>query len=296
MHLYIALLNLLLLLAACGQSDYESSDALRARRESYLGLARQVQEPVAGFVDSDKCDSLLHSALLGSGGAEVDLAAAREPSGRWLRRPTHLPECLGSGDSRSTISRDMLVGVLWYAWAHRDLDMAERLWDFWESRDWKLGDSEHSLEPMSRIYGTPTLQATLAEVIHRLGGADHSIRRTPIRSVGGQTGFRKHLELLDILLWREMTGILSPDEYLIVEQYARRYPEDALAQYVAGRYAEAERLLLRHHPEDRLLTSADICSPLTYERDGRDPCPEEGRTHAPIHFLFLSGLLLGKVR
>jgi hypothetical protein len=188
----------------------------------------------------------------------------------------------------------MLVGVLWFSWATRDLEMAERLWDFWESRNWKLGDSDHAIEPMSRIYGTPTLQLTLAEVIYRLGGANHSIRQLPlIRVAGGNlTGFRKHLEILDILLWGQMTGGYTGQELTTLDTYALRYPSDALVQLAVGNYGKADELLRLHHPEHRLPTSADMCSPMAYERDTLEACPEQGRIHAPIHFLFVSRILL----
>jgi hypothetical protein len=265
-------------------------------RETYLSLVRRTQEPVGLFVDVDHCDSLLHSGLLGAGGVEVYLHAAREESGRWLRRPVYLQECMAAGASKSTISRDMLLGVLWYTWMARDLDMAERLWAFGESRDWKMGDSDNTVEGISRIYYPPSSQSTLAELIYQLGGANHTVRKLPIRSLGGQTGFRKHLEVLDILLWGEMTGGYTVHELSILDSYLARYPSDALVAYATGNYGRADYLLRLHHPADRLPTSADMCSPLAYERDTLAPCPDVDphRIHAPIHFLMISQLLLGR--
>lgn len=273
------------------ENGYKATEELKELREVYLNLVKDVQDD-DGFVDTDKCDSLLHSALLGAGGATVHLSAAREESGRWLRRPQSYQECLASGGSRSTISRDMLLGVMWYAWATRDLKMAEDLWSFGESRDWKMGDSDNSADGISRIYMTPTMQATLAELIHRLGGANHTIRKLPARNIGNQTGFRMHLELLDLILWREMTGAYSLLEIGIIDTYLARHPSNALVNYAAGRYGKADRLLRLHHPEGRLPTSADMCSPMAYETETLDPCPNAGRTHAPIHYLFISSLLL----
>ena len=294
----VLLIPAALLVLSCGRSGQPETSSLppewmtrlEERRASYLDLIPGVQDE-AGFVDTDQCDSLLHTALLGAGEVPVDLAAAREDSGRWLRRPISLPECLSEGRSKSTISRDMLLGVIWYGWASRDRDLLERLWSYGEVRWWRMGDSDGSLDGMSRIYLTPNMQALLAEAIHQLGGADHTIRHWPARMTGGLTGFQKHLELLGIILWQEMRSGLTPAEGTILAQYLARYPGDALVRYATGDLEETARLLLQDHPEGRLPTSDDMCSPMAYERDSLDPCPGEGRAHAPIHFIFISKLL-----
>jgi len=127
-----------------------------------------------GFVLTDHCDSTLFSGLLGASGYRVDMTAAEVGPGHWLRRPTSYPECWGCGKSRSTISRDMLLGVYWWAWANKDRGVLERMWDYGVSHFW--------LMCRGRMFGmdtvmNPAMIATLAELIYRLGGKNHWFAR-----------------------------------------------------------------------------------------------------------------------
>lgn len=289
------LLTLLLLLAAagCGAPDYTPSPILRQQRADYLEWIKPLQG-IAGFISTTQCDSLLHSALLAAGGAEVDVVAARQESGRWLRRPVGLPECLAVGESRSTISRDQLIGVMVWAVVSERRDVLEELWSHGKSRDWKMGDSDNSIEGISRIYLSPNLIGTLAQAIHSMGGADHPERFMRLRITTPNTGFRRHLDLLDILM-RDRLGIdRTPLDIIHIEMYRRELPDNPLVQFLAGRYVEAERLLLRFHPADRLPDSGETCDPLAWERDYIRKCPGAADQVAPVHFLLLSRLLIEK--
>ena len=289
----IATLLLLLLPTGCGAPDYTPAPELRQQRADYLEWVKPLQGP-SGYISTDRCDSLLHSALLAAGGAEVDVLAAREPSGRWLRRPVGLPECLASGESRSTISRDQLLGVMVWAVVGERRDVLESLWSYGSSRDWKMGDSDNSIEGISRIYLSPNLIGTLAQAIYVMGGKEHPERFMRLRITTPNEGFRRHLDLLDIMM-RDRLGIYRTSlDIIFIEIYRRELPDNPLVQFLAGRYVEAERLLLRFHPADRLPDSGETCDPLAWERDRIRECPGEAEQVVPVHFIFLSRLLIEK--
>ena len=289
----IATLLLLLLPTGCGAPDYTPTLELRQQRADYLEWVKPLQG-VSKFISTDRCDSLLHSALLAAGGAEVDVLAAREPSGRWLRRPVGLPECLASGESRSTISRDQLIGVMTWAIMGERRDVLEALWDFGKSRDWKMGDSDGTIEGISRIYLSPNLIGTLAQAIYVMGGADHPERFMRLRITTPNEGFRRHLDLLDIMM-RDRLGIdRTALDIVFIEAYRRELRDNPLVQFLAGRYVEAERLLLHFHPIDRLPNSSETCGGLAWEHDIIESCPGVANEVPPVHFLLLSRILIEK--
>ena len=283
----------LLLLSSCGVQDYTPSPILRQQRADYLQWVKPLQGP-HGFISTTQCDSLLHSALLAAGGAEVDVTAAREASGRWLRRPTDLPECLSVGESRSTISRDQILGVMVWAVMGERRDVLEALWQFGVTRDWKMGDSDNTIEGISRIYLSPNLIGTIAQAIYYMGGADHPERFMRLRITTPNVGFRRHLDLLDIMM-RDRLGIdRTALDIIFIEAYRRELRDNPLVQLLAGKYVEAERLLLRFNPVDRLPNSGETCGELTYQRDILESCPGVADQVVPVHFILLSRLLIEK--
>lgn len=283
----------LLLLSSCGVQDYTPSPILRQQRADYLEWVKPLQGPHK-FISTAHCDSLLHSALLAAGGAEVDVLAAREASGRWLRRPTDMPECLSVGESRSTISRDQILGVMVWAVMGERRDVLEALWQFGVTRDWKMGDSDNTIEGISRIYLSPNLIGTLAQAIYRMGGADHPERFMRLRIATPNEGFRRHLDLLDIMM-RDRLGIdRTALDIIFIEAYRRELRDNPIVQFLAGRYVEAERLLLRFHPVGRLPDSGETCGPLAWERDILESCPGVIDEMPPVHFLLLSRVLIEK--
>lgn len=292
------------LLTSCGPSGsggaWSPSPELEARHTRYTELLPTIRDE-NGFVDVDRCDSLLFSGLTAVGaGVPIGLAAAEAEPGKWLRRPVQYPECLASGGSQSEISQDMLLGVMWYAWRNRDLGMLERLYEYGERNNWVMGAGV-----VSRTLMRPPLRATLAQLIHRLGGE----RRPLVASIGdpwvtaGIDGFQAHLQILHILLRNEAYGRVSGTAIRAVRAHYEREPRNPLfgaAAAVVGiaTPAHAERLLLDsplHYP-DRLATSADRCEEWATQRDysgNYEPCPGQGRVHSPGDWLFAYRILRG---
>lgn len=293
-------LFLILLSLACGRSQADrpqasDRDALAAKAQTYATLVLDVQAE-AGFIHADECDSLLFSSLLAASGyADVAVTAAEASPGRWLRRPASLPECWLNGLSRSTISRDQLLGVLWWAWRHQRLDVLDRLWAYGAQRAWLMGEDN--------LGGGHTVLVPILPLVARvrkaLGGPDSLYAYLPLPSEfdDGKTGFEAHLQVLQLMLDDEVRGGLGPSARARLREQAERQPQNPLFRLAAGDVDEATRLLLEHPawPEGRLPTTADRKAPWVLERDyGPDwePGMLEEKQLTGADLLFVAHLIL----
>lgn len=188
-----------------------------------------------GFVDTAKCDSTLFTGMVSAGGKRADLTAAERSPGEWLRRPIDYPECWENGKSRSTISRDMILGVYLHAWKYKDLKMLERLWEYGEENFWRMGDG--------RLKGADTIMnsamiSTLAEMIYQLGGENHFISRNlpVVWSVTEEDGqfYINRLTALHLILRREAYGDLSAQAEAVLQTLAETWSDNPLFLYAAG--------------------------------------------------------------
>lgn len=298
-----------LFLLSCGQHKEKvttvntvASDATRAqlrdRYDLYLeGLKSRHQGP-AGFILSEACDSLLFTGLVAATVPDiaVDLTAARDAGGAWHRRPLSLPECYPEF-SGSSISRDMLVGVLWYAWRTKRLDIAEQLLSYGHAHGWVMGAG-----PYSRTYVMPGLQSTIAEVVYRLGGHNDAALRSFPQVYGDADGYELHLQVLLILLRGELTGNIGDWALEKLQTAFTSNQRNALyayahAKWVSGDYAPAYAALAdaNYFPPDRLPSTKKYCAEWLWQRDlGADwqPCPSENsKEHSGADWLFVYGLL-----
>jgi hypothetical protein len=297
---FSVLLTILLIVTACGRAEVRSSgySPAQALRDAYSTIAEQnaqLRDP-NGFIDVEHCDSLLFSSLNAVGAdITIDIYSARNEQGQWFRRPLDYPECYASGFSKSSISRDMLLGLMWYLWSTRDLQGLQALYDYGEERNWIMGEGDSA-----RINLRLGLQTTLEAAIRRLKGDRLPLIELADPFLGSPTGYEAHLQVLHILLRGEIYGSLSQSTAGKLLEQHKRQPRNPLfayasARYVTGDYALAERLLLGGiWPLDRLATSEDYCSPWPIERDdGADwlPC-NQGKLHSNGDWLFVARLLL----
>jgi hypothetical protein len=305
-HLLLLPLVLLLLsapslLTACGSGGSSSSPVppfhyslpldLEQKQTLYRSLVPSVQNP-NGFIETDKCDSLQMTALLGASGVNVPNLPGAEPSpGKWLRRDTASGSCYPVG-SGSEISRDMLLGVMWYAWSHKDLSMLERMYQYGEQNNWVMGAGD-----IART-GFRTLRGTLAAEIHVLGGkhrpSDELLADPQVLALDG---YGAHLQALHILLRGEIYGQLSNWSRHQLRKLADENPDSPLMNAAAARWIGGEYLQkyisaasnTTYFPADRLPTSADRCIDwATQQKNPKDwaPCPEENRIHSGGDWLF----------
>ena len=263
----------------------------------YMSLLPEQQDD-NGFVMHSHCDATLFSGLLGSTPyVSVNLDAANK-NGKWSRRPyvegkdTCFPK-----NSRSTISRDMFLGILFYILENRRLDLAEEILQYGLRNSWIMGDGE-----ISRTYLTPNMRVILTEIIYKLSGKD-SIRRYTNRTTGRTEGYQAHLDVVAIILFgRAAGGIHDGDKEVLKYQYERQ-PKNALYSYAYHLYHsdnlnEAVELLMDEaiFPHDRLPTSEDRYEGWIFQRDaGSDWQPSQGsfEQHSGADFIFLYWLIFG---
>ena len=140
-----------LFLLACGKKDIdekkaEPSDFLERLRERYKWYLdeeiKKTWDVETGWPDAKDCDGLLWAGLAKAAGvSSVKLELAEYEPGKLHRRPKS--PCWANGQdlgSKSTISRDMVLGWLWGSTAHSDWDAIKRFQQRGEDKNWVIGD------------------------------------------------------------------------------------------------------------------------------------------------------------
>jgi hypothetical protein len=247
-----------------------------------------------GFIMSNHCDSLLFTSLASFGGMRgVDITKACDRDGKWHRRPIDNP-CYPE-HSKSTISRDMLLGLLYFIYKDKNLTLAEDLWDYGIKNNWIMGDGD-----VSRIYMTPGLQATLAELIYFLGGKNYRFARNmPQTWPKGLDGYQAHLQALHIGLRMMLVGHTKKMSKVVNDLCYRQgeNPLFWLLNYLCngiGRGSFNSALLNEKlFPSDRLPASKDRKGNWLQERDfGKDWESDflSNKEHTGGDYLFLVAL------
>lgn len=297
----LLLLYILSLFTACGRPDgspdpVPQSHSLPADLEQKQQIYRELapsRQNSNGFIETDHCDSLLLTSLLGAAGVPIaDIHAAEQEPGKWQRRDLASGLCFPDGGSKSSISRDMLLGLMWYAWSQRDLTILEELYQYGEAHDWVMGEGD-----VART-GLRTLRGTLAAAIHKLGGPHRpAAELITDPQLVAKSGYEAHLQILGMLLRGEIYGELPQRQLVIIGQLASSNPDSpimqaAAARWVGGKYVGKYTAAARnstYFPNDRLATSADRCIDwATQQKNPADwaPCAEEGRVHSGGDWLF----------
>ncbi|MFA5999970.1 MAG: hypothetical protein WC783_03270, partial [Candidatus Paceibacterota bacterium] len=129
---------------------------IKAKYDKYISLIKEAQDN-HGFIESQKCDSLIFTSLVGClPEVNVDIKAAFDSkTGTWQRRPIERP-CYPA-HSKSTISRDQLLGLAWYTFYNKKLDISEQIVKYAINHAGYMGKGS-----LSRINIRPSLLATYA--------------------------------------------------------------------------------------------------------------------------------------
>jgi len=142
----------------------DEPNRLEELERSHLLSVLELEDDWPSRVD---CDGSLWAGVACAGGASLDIYEAEESPGRWRRRPA--PHCEVPDDSRSTISNDMLLGIMSCLLHRQDLDGLQGISDYGVENAWVMGDpfpsgiGEVVLKPVNRGY--------LCRAIDSLGGA-----------------------------------------------------------------------------------------------------------------------------
>ena len=245
-----------------------------------------------GFIESHECDSLLLTGLIGCvPGVKVDIDRAYDEfTGMWHRRSVCKP-CYPD-HSKSTISRDMLLGLAWYVYYNKRLDISEQIVKYALKNCMKMGKGN-----LSRIFIMPSLLATYAWISYRLGGPNRWwLRWVPADFDKLQTGFQAHLQVLHISLRNILSRKISKSRQKMLDQQALRCPNNALFQVLAGHKDKARNLVSQQTniwPNNRLPSSVDRKEPWIFQRDeGSDWQPDKpGREHSGGDYIFIRWLI-----
>lgn len=304
--MYKSLFFLLICVIGCGRNEnIPFSDSapilpeLEAKVELYQSLLPEHQDE-NGFILTDTCDSLLFSGLL-SAVVPVDIMVARDSEGRWHRRPDM--DCSkANGTSRSTISKDMIVGLLYYFWYNKDLANATRFMEDLRNNNYVLrgeGTLGELLVPGHTI-------RTLAEIIKKLGGRKYLVELNIPLGFSSSGSYIAHLNVWHILLRGEVNGYINNDEFAILRQHAERQPHNPLFsaayhKYLDHNYTDSVNLLLngQFYPNDRLPTSADHCDEWPIQRDYSEkdylPCKQDSPVeHSGAELILIYRLVIAK--
>lgn len=276
--------------------------ALKNKIENYISIMES--DPFVfdkyGFIESEHCDALLFTGLIGAIGRRVMILAARDNTGAWHRRSTD--RLCYPAHSKSSISRDMLLGLIWYIWRNKNLELANDLWDYGIKNSWIMGEGLPS-----RIYFTPGLQATLAEIIFKLGGKNHLLARSlPQTWTGSNTGYQAHLEILHIMLRGELYGyITSPMLKSLKDMGVSLKGKNTLNTIALSRYTKRDLtpyhktalndvLSEQYWPNDRLPTESDRKTRWIPEMeiDGNLPGKDSAKEFSGGDLLFCANILL----
>jgi hypothetical protein len=298
----------LLLLTSCGKTDEKKPvyaepslvEKFKVKYDNYLEWSKALQDE-HGFVESGECDSLLHTSLYSIANPNVNIEAAQESRGVWLRRPVDKP-CYANGQdlgASSTISRDMLVGLYWHIWYYKRLDLAEGLWAYGSDHTWKMGEGA-----ASKVLLTPNMIFSLSRIIGDLGGGDHWVSIVP-QWLFPTGGYAAHLDVLSVLLEGRVEGEI-PDKHM---QLLKGHNNDwggvnalysyAAHKYVDGNYTEALSTLLdeKWFPNDRLPNGSDRYTTNVWSEspgsNGLQGYPDQtSRLHSGSDLLFVGKLIL----
>jgi len=284
------LLTLFLLLSCSNPGSKDPSPNLLTQLKERTELYKELGP--TGFIYTDHCDSLLFSALNAVACNErIDIRDAEGEPGEWFRRPAK--DCFPD-HSKSTISRDMLLGVILYAVHFNEPDILDDLWEYGSSNNWVMGEGL-----LDRTLFTPTMIAILAEARYKLSGVDVAARHLG-QTYDSTPGYRSHLSILKMVIKSKLEGLSSWDKRNL-RKLKEKNPTNPLiqamyAKHIGGDYTAALVHLLKDFPVDRLPTTDDWCSEWrTQLKAGDDflkPCPGS-KTHSGGDFLFVAALILG---
>lgn len=285
-----------------GSADISSSDPvnypdqeLQAKQDLYCSLSWPEYHR-RGYVHS-RCDGVLFTALYGIGCPGVSIDRFEGEPGQWFRSPGH--DCLGNG-SGTTISRDMLLGIMHYGWNHQDERLLKDLRDYGSDHLWVMGQSDDRL----KNFATPIMTPQLAGLLLQMTGTESILATTSTGHIN--VGYQAHLSILRILLKGSVLGAITATDLEVLTAQAKRSPNNALFQaalalYTDGDMAVASALLLdpKHFPTDDLPTNKNHCTEYLFQRDedthSWQPCDDE-KIHSGTDLIFASSVIMGLIR
>lgn len=243
------------------------------RRAEALSLADS-----NGWLVKNSCDGMLWSAKAGTAFCDQfkPEAAEREP-GRFGRRPKPCwNEIEGDVGSKSTWSRDMLIGgLLPYIIKCKKIALLNRHIDYGRNNHWKMGLPSDE----SRVYYNPQIIGTLESTKRLLLNNEKIKSPIPLFLPSNLTGYEAHLQIMHI--WARLyTEEMDFFKKARIKEHFEREPNNPLYAFMkdslTGNFKHTINLLL--DPNNRLSS---------YVRCDGEPC-------TLAEWLFVANLVLEK--
>jgi len=273
-----------LVLAGCSRTPQKPNRNLLPELQAKVSLYRGMQQErldTLGWA-LPKCDSLLFTSLckVAGGCQKANILMARDEAGAWHRNWQR--DCWQTGGSASTISKDMLMGLAYYAAFGSEkqtgCQVARQILDYGSSHNWVMGQPASQI---GRVLMTPTLIQVYADIEQslcpdgqRLLSVQPSSVDDILDSVLVRRGFEAHLQVLRITLVAELKGGATALDLEVLRRLAERESENALFQAAYHKFHDgiqttSERLLLdaARFPTDHLPDSNNYCTHYLWQRD-----------------------------
>ena len=180
----------------------------------------------------------------------------------------------------STISKDMMNGIMWYCWKYKRLDIIELILANGSKQGYGSPDKTRMPLPM---------KAAFAWMSYKLGGPCRFWLFPFWIEVGGvQTGYRAHLQMINLHLKTETGYPLLPHEKSIIQKQANRCGWNPLFLTIAGRLEEAMLALDNDNlfPQGRLPRTSDRKARWVIQRDKQsdlNPLPKTDVAYGVEH-------------
>lgn len=259
-----------------------------------------------GFIEYKTCDSLLFSSLYWASGMNVNIKMAEDKlePGRWYRRSIRHNQCYPKY-SKSTISRDMLIGLMLGAFVRGEFDILLNLHRYGRKNLWLMGDGA-----FTRIHLGSGLESTLAlclmhpKFASKFKGLQRKERvRIAISSWKPVTygtnlkGYQKHLLTLHLILRILVNGGLQKAEIdaLVDEEWGHSDLLHHAVSTVWHTWKTTEPYLsqiIEKYPKDRLPTNEDFETKWLWEGNESFNPHHKENVHSGGDILFLHAVCL----
>lgn len=314
----IALAFLLMFVFSCQIRDkkpqrivlYHGYDEIIEKKTRYCDMGKAFGEMLSW--NFSECDSLLYASLWGIACEKIPIEDFEGHPGKWYRttkKDCFIPPNTRNG-SKSTISNDMLLGLMHYLWHTRDKANLIEIAAYGKANDWVMGESEGSTEAKSRVVMSYNLINLLHDMLSSPDRFDvvvhDSVRALITNPFGTNVGYRAHLEVLRILLEARVYGAITASDKDVLKRHANRQPDNALYQLAYALFQSnhgldrtVDLLLGNNFPPYTLPTNLNHCTPylFSHDKDNNDwePCPDRPAVFPGIDYVFAVSILDGTI-
>lgn len=259
-----------------------------SKYDNYVQWIKERKQDAHGFIDTEYCDSLLWTSLVCCApelSADIDAAC---DGNRWYRRPLNKP-CYPD-HSKSTISRDMFVGLAYFVWQHDRSDIATQI-VWYALRHFGIMGKAVDLKTLwGRCQLGPGLLSTFARLSRKWYFWPLTLIPADVKIPGAlPVDYGAHIQVLHVLLRCLIDG-KDPRQNSIIQAQRKRQPHNPLFNLLVGNEEAALKVMEseQYWPTHRLPLPSDRYTGWLQQRDfGKDWQPGRGKEHHGGDYVFL---------